>query len=283
MKSIEINAKAKINLSLDVTDKRPDGYHNVKMIMQTIDLHDKVVIEEIPSGMEIACNSPYVPSNCENIAYKAAALIADKYTVKSGIRITIDKRIPVAAGLAGGSSNAAAVLRGMNTLFSLGIDQTELMELGKQIGADVPYCIKGGTSLAEGIGEILTELPCLSGVDIVLVKPRVGVSTPWVYRNLDLSKVSSRPDTDLLIKAVAEKDVESIAGNMKNVLETVTIPRYKIIDIIKMRLLELGALGSMMSGSGPSVFGIFGDRRTAERAYRSINKSRWECFLTKTV
>ncbi|GAE88562.1 4-(cytidine 5'-diphospho)-2-C-methyl-D-erythritol kinase [Acetivibrio straminisolvens] len=283
MKSISLNAHAKINLSLDVIRKRQDGYHDVRMIMQSIDLHDEVVVETRDTGIEVECDKPWVPGGKDNIAYKAANLMMERYKIESGVGIKIYKRIPVAAGLAGGSADAAAVIKGMNELFSLNLNEAELMNIGKQVGADVPFCIKGGTMLSEGIGEKLTKIPSFQGVDIVLVKPKVGVSTAWVYNNLKLDKISSRPDTDLLIKAISEKDIGCLAQNMGNVLETVTIEKYEVINDIKNELLRLGALGSMMSGSGPSVFGIFENGKKACLAYESLKDGEWECFMTQTI
>lgn len=283
MDSIEIKARAKINLSLDVLKKRPDGYHEVKMIMQTIDLCDRVIIDIVDGDIEVTSDSKWIPSGRDNIAYKAAKLIAEEFEISKGVSIKIEKKIPVAAGLAGGSSDAAAVLNGMNQLFSLGLGENELMLLGKQIGADVPYCIKGGTMLAEGIGEILTELKQMQEVNVVLVKPKIGVSTAWVYNNLELDKIMDRPDTDALIVAISNGRVDVLARDMRNVLETVTVGKYGIISEIKSKLVELGALGSMMSGSGPTVFGIFEDIATAQNAYEKIKCDRWECFLTKTA
>ncbi|HOM02656.1 MAG TPA: 4-(cytidine 5'-diphospho)-2-C-methyl-D-erythritol kinase [Acetivibrio sp.] len=283
MKSISLNAHAKINLSLDVIGKRQDGYHEVRMIMQTIALHDEVIVESKDAGIEVECDKPWVPGGSDNIAYKAANLMMERYKIESGVGIKILKRIPVAAGLAGGSADAAAVIKGMNELFSLNLDEAELMGIGKQVGADVPFCIKGGTMLSEGIGEKLTQIPSFQGVDIVLVKPKVGVSTAWVYNNLKLDKISSRPDTDLLIKAISDRNIVCLAQNMKNVLETVTIEKYEVINDIKNELLRLGALGSMMSGSGPSVFGIFEDGKKAHLAYERLNDGKWECFMTQTL
>lgn len=283
MNRIEIKAPGKINLSLDVLHRRPDGYHEVKMIMQTVELHDLVVLERIPAGIEIECGCPWVPNNEGNIAYKAAQLLVSSYSIDSGVRIKIKKMIPVAAGMAGGSADAAAVMKGMNKLFNLGLGMDELMKLGKNIGADVPFCMKGGTMLAEGIGEVLTKLPSFSGVDIVLVKPKIGVSTAWVYKNLDIARIKERPDTQLLMEALEHKDKKLISHNMKNVLEMVTIQKYDIIEEIKSRLVNLRALGSMMSGSGPTVFGVFEDRQSAEYAYNAIKSDRWETFLTTTI
>lgn len=280
---ISLNAHAKINLSLNVLGKREDGYHTLQMIMQTIQLHDTISIHQIPEGVEISCEAPYVPNNSSNIAYKAAEAMLNCFGIKSGIRIEIQKRIPVAAGLAGGSTDAAAVIKGINELLKLGIEQKELMKLGKTIGADVPYCIMGGTALAEGIGEELTPLPNLGGISVLLVKPRIGVSTVWVYKNLDLAKISERPDTGSLITAIGTRDIKTLSSEMKNVLESVTIEKYPVIEKIKKELLRLGAAGSMMSGSGPTVFGIFEDAEKAKYAYDKLKNGKDECILTQTL
>lgn len=284
MNSICVKARAKINLSLDVLGRRNDGYHDVQMIMQSISLHDDIYIDCIDKrSIEIKCDKRWVPSNSDNIAYKAAAVMMDKYHLPKGVSIRIVKKIPVAAGLAGGSADAAAVLKGMNELFSLNLKEQELMLLGKSIGADVPFCVKGGTALAEGIGEILTEIAPLKNVSIVLVKPRISVSTAWVYKNLDIGKISLRPNTGLIVNFIKNQNVENIAKNMVNVLETVTLNRYGVIVEIKDKLVSLGALGSMMSGSGPTVFGIFGSKMEAENAYMNIIRdNKWDCILTET-
>lgn len=287
MEGLEIPAYAKINLSLDVLRKREDGYHELKMIMQTVELHDIIRLEVIQrSGIYIECGSRWVPPDRTNTAWKAADILLTKAGIKSGIRISINKKIPVAAGLAGGSADAAAVLRGLNKIFSLGLEHSELRGLGKLVGADVPYCIDGGTRLAEGVGECLTPLPEFKGVDIILVKPKIGVSTAWVFNNLKVQDIKEidRPDTALLLKALEKKDHKLLAEKMKNVLELVTIPKYKIVQEAKGQLLELGALGSMMSGSGPTVFGIFPDGRTAAKAREALSSDgRWQCYLTRTT
>lgn len=282
MDYIELEARAKINLSLDVTGKRPDGYHDVRMIMQTISLHDRVHIEKTGAGIGVGCNSQWVPSGEANIAYKAALSIFERFGIRTGIKVMIDKRIPVAAGLAGGSTDAASVIKGINGLFDLGLTSEEMMDIGKSIGADVPYCIKGGTMLAEGIGEILTPLKPLESVPVVLVKPHIGVSTAWVYKSLNVGEINIRPDTSLLVKALQNRDVGLLAGNMVNVLETVTVERYHVIEEIKGKLVEYGAAGSIMSGSGPSVFGLFESREGAEYAFERIKSRRWDSFLTET-
>lgn len=283
MKSIELAARAKVNLSLDVINKRPDGYHDLRMVMQTIRLHDKVILEVIESGIEISCNCRWVPSSSDNIAFKAADLFINTFGIRKGVRIKIDKRIPVAAGLAGGSSDAAAVLKGMRSLFLPAVLDEELMTLGRQVGADVPYCIKGGTMLAEGIGDILTELVPFTGVNMVLIKPRIGVSTAWVYKSLEIDKIVDRPDTELITRSINNSDIFSLAKNMRNVMETVTEKKYDIIREIKSRLIERGAIGSVMSGSGPTVFGIFRNYEDARKAALALRSSRWDSFLTETV
>lgn len=286
MKVLEVPAFAKINLSLDIVKKREDGYHDLSMIMQTVMLHDTVLLEAIPRGIRLECKCSWVPKDGTNIAWKAASLLMEQCGIKSGVKIKIIKRIPVAAGLAGGSTDAAAVLRGLNKLFLLGLDKEELRILGKRLGADIPYCIDGGTMLAEGIGERLTALPDFKNVDIVIIKPKIGVSTAWVYGNLEISKIqeTDRPDTKQLIQALSQRDIKTVAQQMKNVLEKVTIPRYGIIQEAKDKLLESGALGSMMSGSGSAVFGIFPDSISAAAAYGKLAMdSRWQCILTKTA
>lgn len=284
MTSLELNAHAKINLSLDVLYKREDSYHELKMIMQSIELHDTVYIDISGSAVDVECVSGWAPSGDGNIAYKAAAAIMVRYGLKCGLKIRIKKRIPVAAGLAGGSADAAAVLKGIDSLFQLGLKREEFNAVGKLVGADVPYCISGGTMLAEGIGEVLSELAPFAGVNLVLLKPKIGVSTAWVYKNLDLSKPGERPDTELLKDALTRRDIRAVAENMRNVLESVTIPRFEVVRKAKDRLLELGALGSMMSGSGPSVFGLFADRESALKAYEETSRDAgWQSFLTYTL
>lgn len=282
MTSIVVEASAKVNLSLDVLRKREDGYHQLEMIMQTVELHDTIHIEKADMGIRVTCDSREVPLEMENIAAKAALFIIGQYSIKSGLKIHIEKRIPVAAGLAGGSADAAAVLRGIDSLFSMDLTSAELNILAKRIGADVPFCLKGGTMFAEGIGEILKPLEPFSGINVVLLKPKIGIPTSWVYENLDLTKINDRPDTKLLIEAVRDRNVRMLATNMKNVLEYVTIPSYPIVQRAKDKLMELGALGSMMSGSGPSVFGLFGSREAAERAYEAVVDKRWDSYLTCT-
>ncbi|NMA33865.1 MAG: 4-(cytidine 5'-diphospho)-2-C-methyl-D-erythritol kinase [Clostridiaceae bacterium] len=287
MSYIEIPAYAKINLSLDVIRRREDGYHELRMIMQTVSLHDTVCLESAgEAGIRLECDTDAVPCDRTNTAWRAAELMFGQYNLAGGLRIRIIKRIPAAAGLAGGSTDAAAVLKGINELYALGLDTGELKRLGLQIGADVPYCIEGGTRLAEGIGEILTPLPDLSGIDVVIVKPHIKVSTPWVYSQLDLSQVTEhdRPDTEKLTEALANRDLKAASLNMKNVLELVTMRRYEIISYAKSRMAQAGAEACLMSGSGPSVFGLFAGPEKAQEAYAKLSAHReWECFIARTV
>ena len=282
MGKIVLKARAKINLSLDVLKKRRDGYHEVRMIMQTLDLHDEVYLEENKSSILIECDNVNVPSGDENIAFKVARLVLNEYGIKNGVAIKINKKIPVSAGLAGGSSNASAVIKGLNALFNINMSEKEMMDLGKQIGADVPYCIKGGTALAEGIGEEIKELKQLPYIPVLLVKPNISISTAWAYQNIDADKILIRPDTNQLVKAINDGNINYLARNMKNVFEEVATKKYEIIKEIKQKLLSNGALGSMMSGSGPSVFGIFNDDAKQKVAFENMKDSRWKMFSTHT-
>ncbi len=275
MKAVVEKAYAKVNLGLDVLGRRDDGYHEVKMIMQTVDLYDTLEISTgfNEGGITIETSDEAVPDDPTNLAYRAAELVRNEYDLVTGLHIKIDKRIPVAAGMAGGSSDAAAVLRGINSLLGLGASDNKLKDLGKKLGADVPFCISGGCMLSEGIGEILTPVRGLSGVKVLLAKPAIGVSTKWVYDNLELAGVT-HPDIDAQIKALENGDAYDVCRNMGNVLESVTIGRYPVIEDIKKVMTENGAEGAMMSGSGPTVFGIFKDGEKADMAYESMKESR---------
>ncbi|MBB6215569.1 4-diphosphocytidyl-2-C-methyl-D-erythritol kinase [Anaerosolibacter carboniphilus] len=282
MKELKIRGRAKINLSLDVLRRREDGYHEVKMIMQQVDLYDEITLREIEEGIKLECNCEFIPVDEGNIAYRAAKLIKEKYHIQQGIYIHIDKNIPVAAGLAGGSTNAAAVLLGLNNLWDLGADKEALMELGMKLGADVPFCILGGAALAEGIGEKLTPIQGLENTWVVLCKPNIGVSTADVYKNLDVNKIQQRPDTERILDALCRKDIQVVAGNLKNVLEQVTEQMHPIVRDIKRRMLEYNALGSIMSGSGPTVFGLYKDYNKAKSAYDNLNKVYKQTYVVKT-
>ena len=271
---ISLKALAKINLGLDVVRRREDGYHEVRMIMQTIHLYDRLDIKRTKeSGIQIQTNLSFLPVNENNLIYKAAKLLMDEFSITDGVSVKLDKRIPVAAGMAGGSTDAAAMLFGMNRLFSLGLTKRQLMERGVQIGADVPYCIMRGTALAEGIGEELSPLAPMVKCPVLIAKPSISVSTKFVYQNLKLDDTTIHPDIDLLIEDIKAKNLHDIAAHMGNVLETVTIPNYPVIDEIKKHMLSNGAVGAMMSGSGPTVFGLFDDEATAKKAYKAMRSS----------
>ena len=241
--------------------------------MQTIYLYDNVTMEKTEeAGIQLKCNLFYLPVDETNIAYKAAKLLMDEFDIKEGVRIVLDKHIPVAAGLAGGSANAAAVLVGMNRLFSLGLSQQELMERGVSLGADVPYCVMRGTVLAEGIGEILTPLPPLPKCHVLIAKPGISVSTKTVYEKLDAQEIAEHPDIDGILEGLDKQDLHKVAVAMGNVLEHVTIGDYPVIEEIKDVMKEEGALNAMMSGSGPTVFGIFDDRQKAKQAKQRIRE-----------
>lgn len=274
---LEMKAYGKINLGLDVVRKREDGYHEVRMIMQTVGLYDKITMErQNGSGIRVETNLPYVPDGEGNLAYKAAKLLMDEFGVADRLDIKIRKKIPVAAGMAGGSTDAAAVLVGINRMFDLGLTKRQLMERGVRLGADVPYCIMRGTALSEGIGEILTELPPAPQCQVVLAKPQVSVSTKAVYGKLDLSRIGKEehPDIDGMTEAIRSQDLDGVIARLGNLLETVTIPEHPEIGTIKEILLANGAAGALMSGSGPTVFGIFKDRQAAETACGELKKAQ---------
>lgn len=274
MDEISLKALAKINLGLDVFGKREDGYHEVRMVMQTIHLYDRVEIKKTRSPhIHVETNLYYLPVNEDNLVYRAAKLMKDEFQIKEGVRIVLQKFIPVAAGLAGGSSDAAAVLVGMNRIFNLGLKQNKLMELGLKIGADVPFCIMRGTALAEGIGEKLTALPPMPKCPVLIAKPAISVSTKAVYEGLKLYDGMEHPDIDGVMEGIQQKDLKGVASHMGNILETVTIPMYPVIEDIKKLMLENGALNAMMSGSGPTVFGLFPNEKEIRRAYEALKQS----------
>ena len=275
MEKMELRALGKINLGLDVLGRRENGYHDVRMVMQTVYLYDLITLKKKEEpGIELTTNLSFLPVNENNLAYRAAKLLMDDFGLPGGLLIRLEKHIPVAAGMAGGSSNAAAVLYGMNRLFSLGLTEKELMERGVTLGADVPYCILRGTVLAEGIGEILTPLPPMPRCQILLAKPPVNVSTRMVYEKLDACQIVNHPDIDGLIRGLQDQDLGKVASSMGNVLEEVTIGEYPVIDEIKRIMRESGALNAMMSGSGPTVFGIYADRAKARAAAARIREQK---------
>ena len=257
MDKVVLNARAKINLSLDVTGRRDNGYHDVRMIMQSIDLYDEIEIRRTEEGIALESEGSPVSDEKDNLIYKAARLIMDEMSVKEGVHIKYKKNIPVAAGMAGGSSDAASVFKGINELFDLGLTVERLCELGVKIGADVPYCIMGGTALSEGIGEILTPLPKMPECSILIAKPDISVSTAYVYTAFDDLKEKNHPDVDGMIAAIREGSLRKVSDLLGNSLEGVTQEEYPIIKELKELMLGNKAMGALMSGSGPTVFGLF--------------------------
>ncbi len=284
MNSIELKSRAKINLSIDVLGKRPDGYHLVEMIMQTIDLFDIIKIFSLDEDkIIISSNSKEIPTDSSNIVYKAANLIKKEFDIKKGIEIYIDKNIPVAAGMAGGSSNAAAILVGLSKLWDLNLSNDELKKLGLKLGADVPFCIEGEASLAENIGEKLTNIDGLSeDVFILVCKPELFVSTKEVYEAVDSKVIEKRPDNKLLIQLLKENNIELLSKNMYNVLESVTKEKYPVIDEIKNTMIDNKALGAMMSGSGPTVFGLYSNKDDAEKCKKILLENFKQVYLVKS-
>lgn len=280
---MKVKAYGKVNLSLDIVGKREDGYHFLEMIMQTIDLYDVVNVVKIPSGIEIRCNKNYVPTDRRNIAYRAAELFLETFKIKSGVRIEIEKNIPVAAGLAGGSTDGAAVIKAMNGLFKTNASKEKLSEIGVVIGADIPFCIYGGTALIKGIGEDVTPLKSFENHILVLVKPNFGVSTKEVYGAIDIKKIHKHPNTKALIEAIERNDEKFISYNMKNVLENVTLNKHRVLKDIKNEMIKRGAEGALMSGSGPTVFAIFDDMLKAQRCYDAMKKNFNEVYITRTI
>ncbi len=268
-------AYAKVNIGLDVLRRRPDGYHELKMIMQTVDICDELTFErEREPGIQLRIDGADLPADESNLAYRAAALLMEDKHIREGVSITLKKRIPIAAGMAGGSADAAAVMRGLNVLFAMGYSKESLQKLGVKLGADIPYCISGGTMLSEGIGEVLTPLPAPPDCHLVVAKPDVDVSTAFVYRNLRADSLPFHPDIDGMAKALAAGDLKGITDRMGNVLETVTVREYPVIDRIKKRMRELGAENALMSGSGPTVFGIYREKETAENTAEVLKEEK---------
>lgn len=283
LEQITIAAPAKINLSLDITGKLENGYHALDTIMQTISIEDKITLAKTGRQISVLCDHPQVPQGNGNICHKAAEAFFEKTALEGGVIITIDKNIPVAAGLAGGSSDAAAVIKGLNLLYGTGLTQREMCEIGLKCGADVPYCIVAGTCRAKGIGEKLTKLPSFAGVYIVLVVPDFFVSTAWAYKNYDLNSPDEKPCTEELISYIRGRDIKNTAERMANVLESVTAKKHPEIQEIKNDIKKSGACGSVMSGSGPSVFGLFENEEKARIAFSVIREKYNRSYLTLTV
>ncbi|MBQ2804123.1 MAG: 4-(cytidine 5'-diphospho)-2-C-methyl-D-erythritol kinase [Lachnospiraceae bacterium] len=283
MSEVQCKAYAKINLGLDVCKRLENGYHEVKMVMQTVGIYDVLTLKEMKEGILITTDSGELPTDENNLIYKAARLMKEHYGIEAGVQIHLEKNIPIAAGMAGGSTDAAATMKGIGQLFGLDCTLEELMELGVKIGADVPYCVMGGTALAEGIGEKLTALKPSPFCYLLVAKPDINVSTKLVYEHLDAVGVYKHPDIDGMVDAIEAGDLQGIIARMDNVLEKVTIPAHPIIDTLKRRMKELGACNSLMSGSGPTVFGIFTEEEKVQTAYRIMCEEQLakQVFLTQ--
>lgn len=280
MNSIELKAYAKINIGLDITGKLDNGYHLLKSVMQQIDLYDVITVEKCGNAGEIilTCNNPEIPVDSSNLACKAAKILFDNFSLDAGVKIHIDKRIPMAAGMAGGSTDGAAVLKGMNQIFELGLSEEALCEYGVKLGADIPFCIKGGIALTEGIGEVMSDVKGSVDMYVVIAKPPISVSTKYVYETLD-SKEYVHPDMDGVLEGYATGNLSKIISSMGNVLEEVTANEYEIIDILKKDFLKCGANGSIMSGSGPTVFGIFDNKEAALTAEEKMKQLHGDIFV----
>ncbi len=282
MDSYQIKAYAKINLGLDVLRRLENGYHEVKMVMQTVGIYDELTLTRTEAGITVTTDKEQLPTDDNNLIYKAARIMMEEYHLEGGIHIHLKKNIPIAAGMAGGSTDAAATFKGMNRLYDLDCTMEELMRLGVRVGADVPYCVLGGTALAEGIGEKLTSLNPAPDCYVLVVKPDINVSTKYVYEHLDAEDIWEHPDIDGMVEAIWEESLQGILDRMGNVLEHVTVKKYPVIRDLKNRMRELGALNSLMSGSGPTVFGIFVNERLAREAFDKMKKEYPKCqiFLT---
>lgn len=280
---ITVNGRAKINLTLDILGRRADGYHEVEMIMQSVALHDTVELTKIPAGIELHINVPWLKADSSNLAWRAAALMQEEFGLKEGVALRLTKRIPVAAGLAGGSTDAAAVLRGMVELFSLDVSTERLCELGARLGSDIPFTLLGGTMLASGRGEQLTRLADFPTTYVVLAKPHLSVSTAWAYQTYDRAPAIAHPDNVKMRAAIARGNRQEAASLLCNVLESVTITKYPVIKVLKEKMKQAGALASMMSGSGPTVFALAEDEAAAERIAAAVRQSDVDVFITQTT
>lgn len=278
-----VKAPAKINLTLDVTGKRSDGYHDVKMIMTTVDLADRIHLSlQAEPHINVLVNNGQLPTDENNLAFQAASLLQKMFQLQSGVVIEIDKHIPVSAGLAGGSTDAAAVLRGLNDLWELELTLEELAEIGLQIGSDVPFCVYGGTALAEGRGEKLTFLPAPPKCWVVLAKPPEGVATKEIYKRLQLDTID-HPETDIMIKAIKEEDYDQVCRHLQNVMEAATFELNGDVKKIKERMIESGADGTVMSGSGPTVFSLCRNDKQAFRLYNALKGFVGQVYLVRML
>ena len=284
--SVTVLAPAKLNLSLDVVGTLPNGYHDLDMIMQMVDVYDDIIIEK-KAGEEIVvkADAAVLSNGKDNLAYMAAKMLFDEFGIKSGVEITIHKRIPIAGGMAGGSSDCATTLIGINEMFNLGLSKQQLMERGVKLGADVPYCVLGGTAIARGIGEVLTPLPTPPQCHVIIAKPPISVSTAYVYGHIRPDEITKRPDIEQMTLAIKEQDLNKLSDLLYNVMEEVTVSEYPVIEKLKSIMLEKGALNSIMSGSGPTVFGLFDDREKAQAAMKALDSKELteQLYLTKFI
>ena len=287
MEKIELKAYGKINLGLDVLRKRTDGYHDLDMIMQTVDVYDDIVITKTNTlgEIKVKTDTMVLSNGKDNLAYMAAKLLFDEFDIHQGVCIEIHKRIPIAGGMAGGSADCAATLKGINQMFHLGLNQKQLMERGVKLGADVPYCIMGGTAIARGIGEVLTPLPTPPQCYVIIAKPPVSVSTAYVYGHIKPDEIQKHPDIEGMVVAIKEQNLKKLASLLYNVMEDVTVPEYPIIKDIKEVMIGKGALNAIMSGSGPTVFGLFDDFKKAQNAMEVLREKELteQLYLTKFV
>ncbi len=288
--SLSLKAYAKVNLALDVLRRRPDGYHDVKMIMQNLDIYDELEFEVLNRNTEdikitLTVNKEGIPTDDRNLVYKAIAILFEAFNIKSHIAVNLVKNIPAEAGMAGGSTDCAAALKAVNILYNLGLSTDELMAYGVKLGADVPYCILGRTAISEGIGEVLTPIKGLPPVHVLVAKPPVNVSTKEIYTNLKANELETHPDVDGMVEALESQNLYAIADRMENVLETVTVDMHPEIEELKTLMKEQGALNAIMSGSGPTVFGLFEDKDKVWEAAMMISDEELapEVFITRPV
>jgi 4-diphosphocytidyl-2-C-methyl-D-erythritol kinase len=285
MKEIEIDSYSKINLTLNILAKRQDGYHNIETIMQSINLTDKIYIKEEKEGIKIKCNHPMVPVDDQSLTYRSAKMILNRCGITKGVKIEIDKKIPLASGMAGGSSNSASILVGINKLFTLNLSNKELREIGEELGMDVPFCIQNGTALAYHKGEKVTPLPLINPpLWIIIINPGFEIPTKWAYNNLDFEQIKKeKNNTKAMLKALKERELQGIAKNLFNSFEGLIIKKYPEIEKIKDRIIQEGALGTLMSGSGPTVFGIAPDKEQALKIYRKLKSEYKSIWAVHTV
>lgn len=289
MDKIELKAYGKINIGLDVIRKREDGYHDLDMIMQTVGVYDDVIISREDGTqtyeIEVSTDADILPNDKGNLAFMAAKVLMEAYDIKSKVKIHINKRIPIAGGMAGGSADCATVLRGVNQLFQLGLTDEQLQEYGVKLGADVPYCIVGGTKRAQGIGEILTDLPTPPKCYVIIAKPDAFVSTKFVYSHIRPAQIENHPDIDGIIESIKAGDLYGMCEKIANVMEDVTIPEYPIIQKVKDILKSNGAVNALMSGSGPTVFGIYDDEEKAKQSMDALSGKEFvsQLYLTKFI